>query len=414
MTKLVINGHHALKGAVGLSGDQQTVMAIQAACLLATQGTMILDNVPNTQNINLMNRLLQTMNVQVDYNRHQNVLKMDATCKIRPLKISGPALLTSGAILARCHHVQLVDNGLNTEYQHDINALCNGFQKFGATIEKVNEGVNIRADKLTGQNINLESAGLTPTLTMMMAATLAQGITVLKNPNHNPVVVELAKVLNKMGGRVHGAGTDTIRIQGVTFLHSTDYLVLDDQEEAGFYLVLGAATAGDILVQGAHPEHLNSLIQMLDNMGNTVIVQKNGIRVIGTSLLLSNNIDISEYLQLGKYGQMAILGLLMLTNGETVVDGFNVEQLNIIGNIFMNNDGQIQHHNHQLKIIGPLKHYPKTISTTSTAEGMLSLVFALGVKQITTIDPAEVVSSSFTNLIDKLVALGAQIDLSFD
>ena len=75
MTKLVINGHHALKGEVGLSGDQQTVMAIQAASLLATHGTMILDNVPNTQNINLMNRLLQTMNVQVDYKRHQNVLK---------------------------------------------------------------------------------------------------------------------------------------------------------------------------------------------------------------------------------------------------------------------------------------------------------------------------------------------------
>lgn len=414
MTKLIINGHHNLKGNVQLTGDQRTVMAIQAACLLVTQGTMIIDKVPNTEKINCMNRLLEAMNVKVDFKRRQQILKMDATCSITPVTVSGQALLVSGALLARCHRVKLVENGINEESRRQMNVLCNGFQAMGATITKSNEELEIATPKLTGQNIDLQFCGPIPTMSLIMAATLAQGITVLKNPDHSSAVVELAKVLNKMGARVHGAGTETIRIQGVTFLHSTDYLALNDQEEAGFYLILGAATAGDILVHGAHQEHLTSLLNLLENMGNTVIVQQDGIRIIGTRLLLANDIDISAYQQNGKYVQMAILGLLLLAHGEATVSGIDDDLLNIIRSLIKDDGNQMQYCDSKLIIKGPIKHYPLTCLINSVSAGVLSLVMALASAQTTTIDPAEVINSSFTNLVDKLVDLGAQIDLSFD
>lgn len=415
MAKLVVNGHQSLNGDVQLSGDQQTIMAIQAAALLATQGTTIVDNVPATTNIDLMNRFLQTMNVMVDFDHQQKILRMDATRRIDPVKISGQALIAAGSTLSRCHAVWLVDNGVSDDYREEILNISSGLQQMGATVEKSAEGLKITTTRLIGQNVDLQSSGMITTFNMMMAATLAQGITVLNHPNQSPAVVELAKVLNKMGGRVHGAGTDTIRIQGVTFMHSTDYYALSDQEEAGVYLVLGAVTAGDILVHGALREHLRSVIRLLSEMGNTVITQRDGIRIIGTSLLLpTNEVDITQFQQLGEYLQMAILGLQMLANGQTIVKGFTTDQLGMLGCTITNEDRRMTYHNHQLKIEGPIKQHPTMISTTSPVMGLLALVNALAIDQRIVIDPAEVVSGSFANLMDQLISLGAKIDLSFD
>lgn len=414
MTKLVINGHLPLDGDVELSGDQQTIMAIQAASILSTQGTVIVDNVPATANIVAMNQLLQSLNVVINFDRHRRVLKMDATRQIEPVKLSGQAMLATGAVLARCRQVQLVDNGMNPEFQKIIAQSSSLLQQLGAQVEQRREFIDITANQLTGCRLNLQSATLTTTLSMMMVATMAQGITVLEHPGDDPSIIELAKVLNKMGARVHGAGTDTIRIQGVNFLHSTDYYALDDQEEAGTYLILGAVTAGDILVRGAQVTHLKPLIDHLNQMGNTVVVQRNGIRVIGTKLLLPVDIQAKLFQQAGAYLQMALTGLQMAAQGNTIIHGFKSSQMEVLSCVIADQEQQVQFKDHQLTINGPIRRYPSIVTTTSPAAGLLALLNALVAHQTTTINPAEVAGGSFVHLLDQLIELGAQIDLSFE
>lgn len=414
MTKLLVHGRQALSGEVELSGDQQTIMAIQAASLLSTQGTVIIDNVPATANVVAMNRLLQSLNVVIEFDRHQQILKMDATRHIEPVKVSGQEMPAAGAILARCRHVQLVDNGVNPEYQQTMIHIGELLSQMGATMTTANEMVDITADHLVGQKIDLQNDTLTTTLTLMMAATMAQGITVLDHPYDDPAVIELAKVLNKMGARVHGAGTDVIRIQGVTFLHSTDYYALDDQAEAGTYLIIGALTAGDILVHGAREVHLKPLIAHLEQMGNTVVIQRDGIRIIGTKLQLPVNLPKQFFVRNGLYTQIALLALQMNAQGTTEIQGFSKGQLDILGCAVDDQQNQLTYQNNQLVIHGPLKQYPNVVTTNSPVTGLLALLDALVADQTTTINPAEVAGGSFVHLIDRLIELGAKIELSFE
>lgn len=414
MTKLLIQGHHSLRGEVELSGDQQTIMAIQAASLLSTHGTVIIDNVPATANVVAMNQLLQSLNVVIEFDRHQQILKMDATRHIEPVTISGQELLAAGAILARCRHVQLVDNGVNPEYQQTMIRISEFLSQMGATMTTANEMIDITADHLIGQKIDLQNDTLATTLTLMMTATMAQGITVLNNPYDHPAVIELAKVLNKMGARVHGAGTKVLRIQGVTFLHSTDYYALDDQEEASVYLIIGALTAGDVLVRGARQVHLQPLIDHLEQMGNTVIIQRNGIRVIGTRLQLPVYIQpgISQFT--GSYTQIALLALQMVAQGTSTVSNFSKSELDVLGCAATDQNEQLKYEDRQLVIQGPLKQYPTVVTTNSPITGLLALLDALVADQTTMINPAEVAGGSFVHLIDRLIELGAKIELSFE
>lgn len=413
MTQLLIHGKHQLVGDVHLSGDQQTIVAIQAASILATQGTVIVDHVPATASISQMNQLLQSLNVIVEFNRHSQVLKMDATRHLNPVQVSGESLVAAGSILARCRHVRLVDNGINPVYQENIHKLAQYLNQLGATVSDQGHVVDVHADSLQGTQLDLENAGLSVTLAILMVSTMAQGITVIRHPASHPSIFELAKVLNKMGARVHGAGTDTIRVQGVTYLHSTDYFALDDQEEAGVYLAFGALTAGDVVVHGAKEKHLNGLIHYLDQMGNTVITQRHGIRVIGTSLQLPVDISADFYGHSGTYLKMSLLALALQAHGEVQIDNFSPTQRDMLGMV-TNENSQFNYVNHRLLVHAPVSSFSQAVTVTSPAGGVLAIGCALGSSEPIKIAPAEMASSSFIHLIDQLTNLGAQIDLKFN
>lgn len=414
MNQLLIHGKRPLIGDVQLSGDQQTIMAIQAASILATQGTVIVDHVPATTHILHMNQLLQSLKVVLDFNRHTQVLKMDATRHVESVPISGEYLVAAGPILARCRQVRLVDNGINPIYIQNIHRLTHYLAQLGATVSDNGEIVDIQADYLEGTQLDLSDSSLSVTLTVMLVSTMAQNITVLHHPVDHPAVTELAKVLNRMGARVHGAGTDTIRIQGVTFLHSTDYRALDDQEEAGMYLVLGALTAGDVLVHGALQRHLQPLLHHLDHMGNTVIVQRHGIRIIGTALQLPIDISRQLYLNSGNYLKMGLLALAMQAHGDVRVDGVPLTQWNLLGSVSNQLFDDFNYHHERLTIHSPIQSFKDVISVTSSIGGILAISCALTSEQLIKISPAEVASGSFRHFIDQLISLGAQIDLKFN
>ena len=412
MSKLVINGNQELHGKVTLSGDQQTILAIQAAAILSTSGTVIVDNVPATASISRMIQLMRSIKGAVLFDRKQHVLKMDATQHLTPTPLSGQMLLAAGSILARCRQVDLVDTGINPADSQLIIELAQLLSLMGAQVEQGDRGVHIRADYLKGTVISLVGKSLSSVLALMMAATMADGITVLNDPPYAPAIFELAKVLNKMGARVHGAGTNTIRIQGVTFLHSTDYYALDDQDEAGTYLCLGALTGGDVIVEGAQAVHLRLLMNHLEKMGNTVVVQRNGVRVIGTHVLIPDDVMPTLSQQCSNYLMTALFALSLHALGKSQIWHCSKESREAITHVLQDADTDFK--NGVLTINGGHFKLLTSVQTPTTLTGLAALVMGLAGHDSMTLTPAEAAGESFDHLLDQLIELGANLEISFD
>lgn len=412
MSKLVIKGNHELHGKVTLSGDQQTILAIQAAAILSTSGTVIVDNVPATASITTMIQLIRSLKGVVLFDRKQQILKMDATQHLTPVPLSGQSLLATGSVLARCRQVDLVDTGVSPANSQLIVELVQLLSSMGAKVQENAQGFHIQADYLKGTVISLVGKSLPSVLALMMAATMADGITVLKDPPYSPAVFELAKILNKMGARVHGAGTDTIRIQGVTFLHSTDYYALDDQDEAGVYLCLGALTGGDVTVEGAQAVHLRLLTNHLEKMGNTVVIQRNGIRIIGTHVLIPQDVlpTLSQQCSLSLMTALLVLALHAL--GKSQIWHCPKESRAAISNVLQAAD--INFNNGILTVNGGYFQVPVKVQTPTALSGLSALAMGLTNSQSLTLSPAEPAGESFNHLLDQLIELGANLEISFD
>lgn len=412
MSKLVIKGNHELHGKVTLNGDQQTILAIQAAAILSTSGTVIVDNVPATASITTMIQLIRSLKGVVLFDRKQQVLKMDATQHLTPVPLSGQSLLAAGAVLARCRQVDLVDTGVNPANSQLLVELAQLLGLMGANVQERERGFHIQADYLKGTAISLVGKSLPSVLALMMAATMADGITVLHDPPYSPALFELAKVLNKMGARVHGAGTDTIRIQGVTFLHSTDYYALDDQGEAGVYLCLGALTGGDVIVEGAQAVHLRLLTNHLEKMGNTIVIQRNGVRVIGTHVLIPQDVMPTLSQQCGPSLMTALLALQLHALGKSQVWHCPRESRVAISNAVRS--AEMNFKNGILTINGGHFELPANVQTPTALMGLAALAMGLVSAHPLTLSPAEPAGESFDHLLDQLIELGADLEISFD
>lgn len=412
MSKLVIKGNHELHGKVTLSGDQQTILAIQAAAILSTSGTVIVDIVPATASITTMIQLIRSLKGVVLFDRKQQILKMDATQHLTQVPLSGQSLLATGAVLARCRQVDLVDTGVSPVSSQLIVELVHLLSAMGAQVQETAQGVHIQADYLKGTVISLVGKSLSSVLALMMAATMADGITVLKDPPYSPAVFELAKILNKMGARVHGAGTDTIRIQGVTFLHSTDYYALDDQEEAGVYLCLGALTGGDVIVEGAQAVHLRLLTNHLEKMGNTVVIQRNGIRIIGTHVLIPQDVLPALSQQCSLSLMTVLLAFALHALGKSQIWHCPKESRAAISNVLQAAD--INFKNGILTVNGGRFQVLDKVHTPTALSGLAALAMGLANSQPLKLSPAEPAGESFDHLLDQLIELGANLEISFD
>lgn len=413
MSKLVVNGGQALQGQVGLSGDQQTILATQAAAIMSTSGTVIVDNVPATAAIVSLNQLLENLGAVVVFDRRQHTLKMDAGRHLTARPLSGLELIAAGAVLARCREVAMVDNGVIPQYGQQIEEIANCLQQLGARVNRQNGGYQVEAQSLQGTSLDMASCSLTATLAIMMVATMAQGITVLHHPGQVPAIIELAKLLNKMGARVHGAGTDTIRIQGVAFLHSTDFYALDDQEEAGVYLCLGALTAGDVFVKGAQADHLQGLIKHLEAMGNTLVTQRQGIRIIGTHVLLPANLPAPQAKRHETSLQAVLAVLHLYAQGPSQLTCPSVVW-QAISAMIIDPDSSLTYQAPVMKALGTGATVSSSLTVRDGLSGIIALSLALAAHQQTVISPAERVGEAFDHLLDQLIEINAKMQLSFD
>lgn len=286
MDKIIIQGSsNPLIGSVKIEGAKNAVLPLLAATILATTGKTTLTNVPVLSDVFTMNNVVRGLNTKVTFEQEENRITVDAT---QPLSEEAPykyvskmraSIVVLGPILARNGYAKVSMPGGCTIGSRPIDLHLKGFEAMGAEIKQTAGFIEAKANRLHGAHIYMDFPSVGATQNIMMAATLADGVTVIENAAREPEIVDLAVLLNKMGAKVRGAGTETLTITGVEELMGTSHSVVQDRIEAGTFMVAAAMTGGNVLVQDAIWEHNRPLIAKLLEMGVSVTEEDEGIRI---------------------------------------------------------------------------------------------------------------------------------------
>ncbi|HHW9619346.1 TPA: UDP-N-acetylglucosamine 1-carboxyvinyltransferase [Staphylococcus aureus] len=326
MDKIVIKGGNKLTGEVKVEGAKNAVLPILTASLLASDKPSKLVNVPALSDVETINNVLTTLNADVTYKKDENAVVVDAT---KTLNEEAPyeyvskmraSILVMGPLLARLGHAIVALPGGCAIGSRPIEQHIKGFEALGAEIHLENGNIYANAkDGLKGTSIHLDFPSVGATQNIIMAASLAKGKTLIENAAKEPEIVDLANYINEMGGRITGAGTDTITINGVESLHGVEHAIIPDRIEAGTLLIAGAITRGDIFVRGAIKEHMSSLVYKLEEMGVELEYQEDGIRVRAEGDLQPVDIKTLPHPGFPTDMQSQMMALLLTANGHKVV-----------------------------------------------------------------------------------------------
>ncbi|MBY4764060.1 UDP-N-acetylglucosamine 1-carboxyvinyltransferase [Streptococcus uberis] len=286
MDKIVIEGGQTrLQGEVVVEGAKNAVLPLLAATILASKGKTLLRNVPILSDVYTMNNVVRGLDITVDFDEERNEISVDASGNIldeAPYEYVSQmraSIVVLGPILARNGHAKVSMPGGCTIGSRPIDLHLKGLEAMGAVIKQSGGDITATASKLKGATIYMDFPSVGATQNLMMAATLADGVTVIENAAREPEIVDLAQLLNKMGAKVRGAGTETLTIKGVSELVGVEHDVVQDRIEAGTFMVAAAMTSGDVLIKDAVWEHNRPLISKLKEMGVSVTEEENGIRV---------------------------------------------------------------------------------------------------------------------------------------
>lgn len=286
MDKIIVRGQKAtLKGQVEIEGAKNAVLPLLAATVLAKNGQSRFTQVPILSDVYTMNNVVRGLGVRVKFDEETKTVDIDATGKLSsetPYKYVSQmraSIVILGPILARNGYAKVSMPGGCTIGSRPIDLHLKGLQAMGAKIKQRAGYIEATAERLQGTTIYLDFPSVGATQNLMMAATLANGTTVLENAAREPEIVDLANFLNKMGAKVKGAGTETVTIHGVEELTGAEHPVVQDRIEAGTFMVAAAMTGGDVLVKDAVWEHNRPLISKMLEMGVEVTEEDAGIRV---------------------------------------------------------------------------------------------------------------------------------------
>lgn len=286
MEKIIIHGgNNRLVGTVKIEGAKNAVLPLLAATVLASEGVTTLKNVPVLSDVFTMNNVVRGLNAQVTFNEGENTVVVDAQAKLSeeaPYKYVSKmraSIVVLGPVLARNGHAKVSMPGGCTIGSRPIDLHLKGLEAMGAEITQAAGYIEAKADRLKGAHIYMDFPSVGATQNIMMAATLADGVTVIENAAREPEIVDLALLLNKMGANVKGAGTETLTIVGVENLHGAVHNVVQDRIEAGTFMIGAAMTGGDVLIEDAIWEHNRPLLSKMQEMGVTVTEEDNGIRI---------------------------------------------------------------------------------------------------------------------------------------
>lgn len=324
METLIINGGGALRGSVEINGAKNAAVAILPAAVLASKGKCIIDNIPDIEDVHCLERILLDLGCSVK-KTSKNVLEIDATdintvnaCTedVRRMRASYYFI---GSLLARFGKAKVELPGGCPIGVRPIDQHIKGFEALGANVTIEHGAVLVEAESLKAANIFFDVVSVGATINVMIAATMAEGTTVLENVAKEPHVVDVANFLNSMGADIKGAGTDVIRIKGVNELVGCNYSVIPDQIEAGTFMIAAAATKGDVTITNIIPKHLESISAKLIEMGAIVKEGDDSVRVTVDNELRGVNVKTAPYPGFPTDVQQPMSVLLSVTKGRSLV-----------------------------------------------------------------------------------------------
>ena len=324
METLIINGGGTLRGSVEINGAKNAAVAILPAAVLASKSKCVIDNIPDIEDVHCLERILLDLGCSVK-KTSKNVLEIDATdintvnaCTedVRRMRASYYFI---GSLLARFGKAKVELPGGCPIGVRPIDQHIKGFEALGAKVTIEHGAVLVEAESLKAANIFFDVVSVGATINVMIAATMAEGTTVLENVAKEPHVVDVANFLNSMGADIKGAGTDVIRIKGVNELVGCNYSVIPDQIEAGTFMIAAAATKGDVTITNIIPKHLESISAKLIEMGAIVEDGDDSVRVTVDNELRGVNVKTAPYPGFPTDVQQPMSVLLSITKGRSLV-----------------------------------------------------------------------------------------------
>ena len=416
MEKLIVKGGNRLVGAVKTSGAKNAVLPIIAASILGTTPSH-LDEVPMLEDVHTISEVLKCLGLAVKCSPEKNVLDIDSTSitsyeapyeLVRTMRAS---FLVMGPLLARIGKARISMPGGCAIGARPIDIHLKGFEALGVKIEQGHGYIEASAPEgLKGTSIYFDFPSVGATENIMMAASLAEGTTILENVAEEPEIVDLANYLNKMGAKIRGAGTDTIRIEGVEKLHGADYTIIPDRIEAGTYMIAAAMTGGDVVVENVLPEHQKPLIAKLREAGAVVEEDIDKVRVIGQNPLKAVSIKTLPYPGFPTDMQAQMMAMMVIAEGrskvtETVFENrfMHVVELNRMG-------AQISTEGRSAVIDGPCKLTGCDVRATDLRAGAAMILAGLVAEGTTRIGDLHHIDRGYENIVAKLKKLGADIE----
>jgi UDP-N-acetylglucosamine 1-carboxyvinyltransferase len=326
MDKFVVRGGNPLQGTVRISGAKNAALPAMAAALL-TDEPVILENIPQVRDIETERKLLAAMGAEVElgYGRAQHRTTICCRDLVNPeasyelVKTMRASTLVLGPLVARMGDARVSLPGGCAIGARPINLHLKGLEKLGAKISQEHGYVHASAKRLKGARVVFERITVTGTEDLLMAATLAEGETILENCAREPEVIDLAALLNKMGAQIEGAGSHTIRIRGVDKLHGARHRIIPDRVEAGTFVIAGALTGGDLTVTNCDPRHLDALLQKLQECGVKVSTNGESVRVVSNGALKSADMITEEYPGFPTDMQAQYMALATQAEGSSVI-----------------------------------------------------------------------------------------------
>jgi UDP-N-acetylglucosamine 1-carboxyvinyltransferase len=322
MDKIVIEGGRTLQGEVSISGAKNAALPILVSSLLS-DGENTYTNVPKLQDIQSIKDLLANLGARIESDG--NTVRIDASglCNheapydlVRKMRAS---ILVLGPLVARLKRARVSLPGGCSIGERPINLHLKGLRQLGASIKLAHGYVEASAKRLVGAEIYFDIPTVTGTENLMMAAVLAEGVTVLRNAAREPEITALADTLNKMGAKVQGAGTSVITITGVSALRPVSVAVIPDRIETGTFMVAAALTGGDITIQGCRPEHLESVIHKLGQSGARISTAKNSMRILGSDEIASVDFKTLPYPGFPTDMQAQFMVLMSVAGGLSMI-----------------------------------------------------------------------------------------------
>jgi UDP-N-acetylglucosamine 1-carboxyvinyltransferase len=355
------------------------------------------------------------MNAEVAF--ENNTISVDASAKLKTeapfeyVRKMRASVLVLGPLLSRYGHAKVAMPGGCAIGSRPIDLHLKGFEAMGAKVHVGNGFVEAHVNgRLQGAKIYLDMPSVGATENIMMAAALAEGKTIIENSAKEPEIVDLANYLNKMGAKIVGAGTETIRIEGVEKLIGTEHSIIPDRVEAGTFMVAAAITGGNVLIENAESEHLRSVISKLEEMGVLIAEEKNGLRVIGPKELKATDIKTLPHPGFPTDMQSQMMALMLNAHGTSVITETVFENRFMHVEEFRRMNANLKIEGRSVIIEGPSNLQGAEVAATDLRAAAALILAGLRSEGITRVTELKHLDRGYVNITGKLASLGADIE----